>query len=107
MIISQTLVEYLIMSNLLDGHFYNPTKGDLSAEEVIKEVIRYISEKPENFYDIVVGCDSSSEENPTFPVVLAVLRTGEGGRFFLKRPTNWDSPRSLWGIIRTIGRKRG
>jgi len=69
----------------LNGHFYNPTKGNLLAKEVIQEIISYIKEKPEKFYEIIVGCDSSSGEEPNFPVVVAVLRKGEGGRFFLKK----------------------
>lgn len=69
----------------LNGHFYNPTKGNLLADQVIEEIIAYIKEKPERFYDIIVGCDSSSGEDPHFPVVVAVLRKGEGGRFFLKK----------------------
>ncbi len=68
-----------------NGHFYNPTKGNLSFEEVIKEITNYISVKPERFYDIIVGCDSSSEREPNFPVVVAILRVGEGGRFFIKK----------------------
>ena len=54
-------------------------------EEAMEEMIRYIKEKPDNFYDIIVGCDSSSEDEPHFPLVVAILRTGEGGRFFLKK----------------------
>lgn len=69
----------------LNGHFYNPTKGNLLAKEVIQEIISYIKEKPEKFYEIIVGCDSSSGKEPNFPVVVAVLRKGEGGRFFLKK----------------------
>lgn len=68
-----------------NGHFYNPTKGNLFFEEVIKEITSYISVKPERFYDIIVGCDSSSEREPNFPVVVAILRVGEGGRFFIKK----------------------
>lgn len=67
------------------GYFYNPSCGNLSLEGVIKELTHYISEKPEKFYDIIVGCDSSSEEEPHFPVALVILRKGEGGRFFLKK----------------------
>lgn len=70
---------------ILNGFFFNPTKGNLKIEEVIKELIAYIFEKPEKFYDIVVGCDSSSEEEPHFPMAVVILRKGEGGRFFLKR----------------------
>ncbi len=71
--------------SFLNGCFYNPTKGDLSLEDAIGEIFNYISERPEKSYDIIVGCDSSSGETPDFPLVIVVLRTGEGGRFFLKK----------------------
>jgi predicted RNase H-related nuclease YkuK (DUF458 family) len=73
------------MREILDGNFYNPTKGNLNFQEVVDEIISYISEKPEKFYDVIVGCDSSSGEEPDFPVAIVVLRVGEGGRFFLKK----------------------
>jgi len=73
------------MEKILNGYFFNPTKGNLKINRVIEEVVNYIFEKPEKFYDIIVGCDSSSEEEPHFPVALVILRVGEGGRFFLKR----------------------
>ena len=73
------------MINQFEGQFYNPTRGNLPFPKVIEEMIFYISEKPEKFYDIIVGCDSSSGEEPHFPVVIVILRTGEGGRFFIKK----------------------
>ncbi|MBI2041777.1 MAG: hypothetical protein HYT20_02005 [Candidatus Nealsonbacteria bacterium] len=73
------------MQNLFDGYFYNPTKGNLTLDEVIKELFAYMAEKPDRSYEVVVGCDSPSEEEPHFPVVLLVLRKGEGGRFFIKK----------------------
>ena len=73
------------MSNFLEGQFYNPTRGNLKINQVIDEILGYLSEKPEKFYDIIVGCDSSSGEEPHFPVAVVVLRVGEGGRFFLKK----------------------
>ena len=73
------------MRKALEGYFYNITRGNLSAKEVIEEMIDYIKAKPEKFYDIIVGCDSSSGEEPHFPVAVAILRVGEGGRFFLKK----------------------
>jgi predicted RNase H-related nuclease YkuK (DUF458 family) len=69
----------------LEGNFYSPTKGNLSSSQVIEEILSYLKERPEMFYDIIVGCDSSSGQEPNFPVAVAVLRKGEGGRFFLKR----------------------
>lgn len=72
---------------LLTGCFFNPTKGKIKSDQIIQEVINYLLEKPEKIYEIVVGCDSSSGEEPFFPVVLVVLRKGEGGRFFIKKIT--------------------
>jgi predicted RNase H-related nuclease YkuK (DUF458 family) len=71
--------------NFLEGQFYNPTSGNLAGKRVIEEMINYIREKPEKFYDVIVGCDSSSGEEPHFPVAVVILRVGEGGRFFLKK----------------------
>jgi len=71
--------------DIFEGYFYNPTKGNLKIKEVVEEIIDYLSEKPERFYDIIVGCDSSSGEEPNFPLAIVVLRVGEGGRFFLKK----------------------
>ena len=65
--------------------FYNPSRGYLSFDEMINELLKYIQEKPDIFYDVIVGCDSSSSESPEFPLAVVVLRTGAGGRFFLKR----------------------
>jgi len=86
------------MEKIINGHFFNPTKGNLNIEEVINELLSYISEKPEKLYDVIVGCDSSSGEEPHFPLAVVVLRKGEGGRFFLKKISyknrkfyNWKS----------------
>jgi predicted RNase H-related nuclease YkuK (DUF458 family) len=73
------------MQEILNGKFYSPTKGNLSFKEVVDEMISYISEKPEKLYDVIVGCDSSSGEEPNFPVAIVILRIGQGGRFFLKK----------------------
>ncbi|MFH1181082.1 MAG: ribonuclease H-like YkuK family protein [bacterium] len=73
------------MDKVLDGKFFNPTRGNLTLPEVIGEMKSYIKQKPEKFYDIIVGCDSSSSETPNFPLAIVALRVGEGGRFFLKK----------------------
>ena len=73
------------MINFLEGQFYNPSRGNLKVNQVIDEILDYMNGKPEKFYDIIVGCDSSSGEEPHFPVAVVILRVGEGGRFFLKK----------------------
>ncbi|MDO8424421.1 MAG: ribonuclease H-like YkuK family protein [bacterium] len=73
------------MENIADGVFFNPTQGNLTLDEVMEELVKYIKKNPEKLYEVIVGCDSSSGETPDFPLVVAILRTGEGGRFFLKK----------------------
>ncbi|RLC39311.1 MAG: hypothetical protein DRH33_03215 [Candidatus Nealsonbacteria bacterium] len=73
------------MKNVLQLSFYNPTLGKLSFNGVIEEIFNYMKKDPEKFYEIVVGCDSSSDERPAFPVVLVCLKKGQGGRFFLTK----------------------
>ena len=75
------------MEKLFEGYFHNPSQGNLKINQVIDEILGYMRGKPEKFYDIIVGCDSSSGEEPHFPVAIVILRTGEGGRFFLKKVT--------------------
>lgn len=74
-----------MIEKIINGNFYNPSKGDLKIEEVIQELLNYIVERPEKSYEIIVGCDSSSSQEPNFPLAIVALRSGEGGRFFLKR----------------------
>jgi len=73
------------MKEFSTGYFYNPSRGNLELSQVVEEIFYYIKDKPEKFYDIIVGCDSSSGEEPHFPLAVVVLRQGQGGRFFLKR----------------------
>ena len=73
------------MEDILNGHFFSPTQGNLTLDEVVAELFSHMLKKPESFYEIIVGCDSSSEEEPNFPLAVVILRKGEGGRFFLKR----------------------
>ena len=72
-------------SSVFGGYFYKPTRGKLKLDQVVDEILDYIGSKTDKFYDIIIGCDSSSGTTPHFPVAIVVLRTGEGGRFFLKK----------------------
>ncbi|MBU4351316.1 ribonuclease H-like YkuK family protein [Candidatus Parcubacteria bacterium] len=73
------------MASSSEKDFYNPSKGHLSFNEMIDELLEYIQQDPEVFYDVIVGCDSASSDFPEFPLVVVALKTGFGGRFFLKK----------------------
>ena len=75
----------MVSEILLNGDFYSPSKGNLNLKQVISEIFGYMQEMPECQYEIVVGADSPSSDKPFFPIAIVVLRTGAGGRFFLKK----------------------
>jgi len=73
------------MDIFFEGKFYNPTKGNLNLFDVFDEIINYIKDKPLCEYELIVGCDSSSGDDPEFPLAIVILRKGQGGRFFIKK----------------------
>ena len=73
------------MLDIKNNDFYNPSSGKISFDRVCDEILNYMLEKPEYHYEVVVGCDSSSDDNPSFPVAIVILRVGNGGRFFLRK----------------------
>jgi len=73
------------MKKILEGKFHNPTRGEITLKEVMDEIKRYMKKDPTKLYEIVIGCDSPSEEEPFFPLAIVVRRKGQGGRFFLKK----------------------
>jgi hypothetical protein len=73
------------MNEILNGHFFNPSRGNLTFDQVVREIFGYMLKMPEKSYELIVGCDSSSGEDPNFPLAVVILRRGEGGRFFLKK----------------------
>lgn len=75
----------LTMKDIFKGYFYNPSRGNLTQPQVIEEILNYMKSEPGKFYDVIVGCDSASDKVPHFPMVIVVLKVGEGGRFFIKK----------------------
>ena len=85
------------MDIISQGTFFNPTKGQMDLQGVMQELILYLQEKPHRDYEIIIGCDSSAVEEPTFPVVIVVLRKKEGGRFFLTK-VHYPAPRKFYNL---------
>ena len=71
--------------SIKDGKFKNPTIGFVDYDKMVEEIKEYMEEAPKEGYSVVVGCDSSSQQKPVFPIAIVVLRKGRGGRFFLKK----------------------
>lgn len=63
--------------------FYNETlKRHIKFDELIEEIAKYINQKPEAKYKITVGSDSQGSNETQFVTAIAILRVGNGGRYF-------------------------
>lgn len=63
--------------------FYNETlKRYLSLDELIDELKNYIKKEPRAEYKITVGTDSDASQYTQFVTAVAILRVGNGGRYF-------------------------
>lgn len=69
-------------------HQFNSSFGlQLSVDEVIHEVIRFMEGDRESTYKIIIGTDSALLRNNEADFVMAVVihRAGRGGRYFWRR----------------------
>lgn len=63
--------------------FYNETlKRHIKFEEVVGELIKYVNNEPASHYKITVGTDSAGTSETHFVTAIAILRIGNGGRYF-------------------------
>lgn len=71
---------------LLTERFYSPTKGRMSFEEVIRDIVSIMEDDPTVQYKIVVGSDShSSLGEMDFVSAIIIHRVGKGARYFWSR----------------------
>lgn len=74
-----------------DIKFHNESRT-ISFHELVDELIAYIQDRPEREYKIVVGTDSKAEKEVRFVSSVAVLRVGNGGRYFWTRSQEMPMP---------------
>lgn len=84
---------------MLKTSFFSPTKGQLSLEEVIKDIVTFIKEDPNATYNLAIGSDSHGTQDEVrirlpdryarfstkkvhFVTALVIHKKGKGGRYF-------------------------
>lgn len=75
-------------------HFISPTKGTMSWDEVVDDLLVYVVEEPEFTYKIIIGTDSQVREVTHFVTAVVVHRVGKGARYYYKRRV-YDNIKSL------------
>ncbi len=63
--------------------FYNETLGrHVGFEEMVEELVNYVRLHPEERYKITVGTDSQGTNNTQLVTAIAIIKVGNGGRYF-------------------------
>lgn len=61
----------------------SPTHGEVTADQMLAIIKKYIERDTDADYEIAVGCDSQSFKNKTkYVLVVTARRVGQGGIFF-------------------------
>ncbi|RPF42431.1 ribonuclease H-like YkuK family protein [Thermodesulfitimonas autotrophica] len=69
-------------------NFVSPTKGKLSFNEMMADIIEFIKGLPTSAYKIIIGSDSQVIHGEThFITAVIVHRLGKGARYFYRKRT--------------------
>lgn len=70
--------------------FVSPSKGRLTKEKVLKEIVSFIGEDQNLSYKLIIGTDSQTRRqngasSVDFVTAIVIHREGKGGRYFWKK----------------------
>jgi hypothetical protein len=57
----------------------------MTWDEVVTEILDYVTGDPDYSYKIIIGTDSQVRDETHFVTALVVHRVGKGGRYFYRR----------------------
>lgn len=67
--------------------FTSPTKGKMSFEEMMDDIVSYIRGLPSSSYKIIIGSDSQVKNETCFITAVIVHRMGKGARYYYSKKT--------------------
>jgi len=65
--------------------FTSPTKGKMSFEEMMDDIVGYIRGLPSSSYKIIIGSDSQVKNETCFITAVIVHRLGKGARYYYSK----------------------
>jgi predicted RNase H-related nuclease YkuK (DUF458 family) len=68
--------------------FFNTSYGlKIEADQVVREIVEFIKNKPNAHYKVIIGSDSLrlGDNGADFVTAIVVHRVGNGGRYFWRR----------------------
>lgn len=68
-----------------DGVFHSPSKGQLSYDELVRDLLEYVAQEPHATYRCIVGTDSHTRTDLCFVTAIVIHRQGKGARYYYRR----------------------
>lgn len=62
--------------------FHSPTQGDLTLEEVLASIVKFVRDQRERSYKVIVGTDSETSNPVSLVTAITVWRVGNGAIHF-------------------------
>ncbi|MFC1710321.1 ribonuclease H-like YkuK family protein [Patescibacteria group bacterium] len=77
--------------------FINPSRGQMTPQEMIGEIAGFIDEEPTEFYRVVIGTDSQTRSNNgktqvDYVTAIIVHRKGRGGKYYWRKEKKYKVP---------------
>ncbi|MEW6183880.1 MAG: ribonuclease H-like YkuK family protein [Bacillota bacterium] len=67
-------------------YFVSPSKGHMSFENMMTDIVDYIRDLPTSAYKVIIGSDSQVVQGEThFITAVIVHRLGKGARYFYRK----------------------
>ncbi|MBE3588269.1 MAG: ribonuclease H-like YkuK family protein [Thermoanaerobacteraceae bacterium] len=66
-------------------YFNSPTKGKLTFEEMMADIMGYITGLPTSSYKVIIGSDSQVKQETCFITAVIVHRLGKGARYYYRK----------------------
>jgi predicted RNase H-related nuclease YkuK (DUF458 family) len=70
---------------LQDNLFHSPSKGQLTYDRLVADLLDYVAEEPHASYKLIVGTDSHTRTDLCFVTAIVVHRLGKGARYYYRR----------------------
>ncbi len=67
--------------------FISPTKGRLTFEQMMSDIMEYIKGLPYTSYKIIIGSDSMVKNETCFITAVIVHRLGKGAKYYYRKTT--------------------
>ena len=65
--------------------FTSPTMGRMNWEEMMADIVQYITSAPDYRYKLIIGTDSQSRNDTCLVTAVVVHRVGKGARYYYRK----------------------